>query len=1131
MTQAESLGDILDFWHKVEFFIPFDLKQVFDQASEKDLKWLSPNDLLAQSPSPWQVPLADDRELTGFTLYLGIFEMALIEDFARELPAKDAADPIDEAERTSLEGRSCIARISLDAHGESTFDRLSVSTAPWAMGMTRRQGLASLTSEAFESAQRALADRLFNFRAERLARLVAADDGQPEPLPLTGPEIMALHALLTDWCGYALPSSTPVALLEIQTRDKKDARQAALADDGKPSADSDNDAATQAEDAEEAPVVDILNSFFIEDIEQCMASMRAGEVPATIRAYLEPAPEDERVDLYQEAGHAAIIRALHPERTNIAHWPETSSYNMSLMQQFAINTAFERLASQGLYSVNGPPGTGKTTLLREMICENVARRAQVLAGLPEASAGLAKSGTQVRFANEARPATIRTLAPELTGFEMVVASMNNAAVENISTDLPKRKRLGKGWSDVQYLQPVAHKVAAQVGEKQIAKLAPRDVPWSMLSCALGNSKNRRRFVQRFFFDARAPGKRGGATDPCTIWDWRNHYAGPTFAKAQHAFLEAERALRSAVGERLAYAELQATSANLSEAQFVHQAAQAVADGERDAGEALSRHEAGAAALKQAEATLADLREEERLLDRAKPGLLAKLFGSAQAREHADAVARNARAQIEARKQATSRRGEAETAAAALRQAQAHAARAAVAAEEAHATWQARQAQQAEAAERFAGLALPGEPGLIETDAVQTNGYWQDDELSSLRTRVFVAALALHEAWLAEVLKSKAFGGNLFAISKLLGGARLENPDEARLIWQSLFMVVPVVSTTFASFARQFRGMGAGSIGWLFIDEAGQAVPQAAVGALWRARRAMVVGDPLQIEPVFTVPTRLINALADLSPHTADGRCSPASVSVQRLADDANPFGTRVAVDGADPLWIGSPLRVHRRCVDPMFSVANRIAYQDKMVFGLDSRTPLDDPLHLGDSAWVHVEGKTSERQVVPAQIDAVEKMVVRLYAQTGKLPPLYVISPFKAVKHAIQKRLLSVDWRAATDAAPAKKTWQRWCDERIGTVHTFQGKEESVVIFVLGADHDGAASAGWAASKPNLLNVALTRAQHRIFIVGDASLWGDLKYFGEARARLGTPITPEQWLGRIEATGRDAQAAKPCLAP
>jgi superfamily I DNA and/or RNA helicase len=104
------------------------------------------------------------------------------------------------------------------------------------------------------------------------------------------------------------------------------------------------------------------------------------------------------------------------------------------------------------------------------------------------------------------------------------------------------------------------------------------------------------------------------------------------------------------------------------------------------------------------------------------------------------------------------------------------------------------------------------------------------------------------------MNKHGFGANIFTINKLLSNQRLENPGQSLLIWQSLFMIVPVISTTFASLARQFRDLKPDSIGWLFVDEAGQAVPQAAVGGLWRAKRVIVVGDPLQIEPVFTLPS-------------------------------------------------------------------------------------------------------------------------------------------------------------------------------------------------------------------------------------------------------------------------------------
>ncbi|WGS53713.1 ATP-binding protein [Paraburkholderia sp. D15] len=1150
MTEAQTLRDILDYWHKIEFFIPFDLKQVWDNTARENLTCLKASDLNAGAKSPWRVEVGAERELAGFRLYVGIFDMQVIADFARELPGAEPVDSIDEAERTALDGETCIAKVTLDVHGQPDFASLSVSSVPWALGTARRDGLAALTSAAFDAARQDLSGRLSNYEAERRRlRLRDADSATPKhgpvpvPVPLSGDEIIALRTLLAEWAGWALPVQSSVALLEIVTRKKNNGKpkaaaaaagqgktptRAASSSSGAAEPDEDDD---EESDAADEQTVDILNSFYIEDIERCMASLDRGDLPATIRAYLLPADVNKRLDLYIDAGREAIVRAQHPTKTNVGHWPEDSSRTMSLMQQFAINTAFEHLESGAIFSVNGPPGTGKTTLLRDMICENIVRRASELAKLANAADGFEQTRSKIPFA-DGNSATIRKLRPALTGFEMVVASSNNAAVENISNDLPKRKQLGAAWRDVRYLQPVAHKVAAQNGEKDYLKLASSDVPWGMISCALGNAKNRRRFCNRFFDDWRPEDERGGKDDPHAIRDWLKHYAGPGFAAAKTAFLDARASFQLALDERLRYADLHTAWADVPEAQFTQAATDRLTEAGRALNQASAEHTKCVTALQKARAALATLQDQERLIDRQRPGIFARLRRTKDATEHEQKVKKNAGDQIVAHDRITTSGELIDPALDAVRAAQAEKDLADAALADATAVWRKNDALLEQGRAKFAGMRLPESPERVETDKVQCDGFWQDAELAQLRTRVFVAALALHEAWLAEVAQTggEGFGGNLFAISKLLRGGRLENPADASLVWQSFFMVVPVVSSTFASFARQFRGMGPGSIGWLFIDEAGQAVPQAAVGALWRARRAMVVGDPLQIEPVFTVPTQLITALANLSVPTSDGRYSPAKVSVQRLADDANPFGTYVAVEGEGPLWIGSPLRVHRRCVDPMFSIANRIAYHDKMVFGLKSRVPDSDPLHLGDSAWVDVRGKTADKQVVPQQIEIVEKMIVRLYAESGKLPPLYVISPFKAIKKALLSRLEQLDLAVASRrAGPSKKDWASWCSKRIGTVHTFQGKEESVVIFVLGADHDNAGSANWAVSKPNLLNVALTRAQQRIFVVGDASLWGELKYFSVAREKLGTPITAQQWLARVGTTAelREAELGVP----
>jgi superfamily I DNA and/or RNA helicase len=142
--------------------------------------------------------------------------------------------------------------------------------------------------------------------------------------------------------------------------------------------------------------------------------------------------------------------------------------------------------------------------------------------------------------------------------------------------------------------------------------------------------------------------------------------------------------------------------------------------------------------------------------------------------------------------------------------------------------------------------------------------------------------------------------------------------------------------------------------------------------------------------------------------------------------------------------------------------------------------------------------------VVPQQVDLVAELLARLYQREGALPSLYIISPFKAVKNEVKKRVLGIDWSGAAGAPPApkRKELELWCRDRIGTVHTFQGKEQSMVLMVLGADRGSAGAAAWAASKPNLLNVALTRAEHYIYIIGEAAVWRDQPHFSVAHACL-----------------------------
>ncbi|MCA2411213.1 ATP-binding protein [Rhizobium leguminosarum bv. viciae 248] len=1117
-AERERLLAILDFWHKIEFFIPYDLSSRIVSGEGRSVFWLHAKTLGDDGAALSRPAIPEEKQITGFTLFLGVFNKSEIADIRRHFDSvtADIAE-YDDAERSDLDGDTCFASLQLSPLGQPMFETFSVSTLPWALGRVRKSGLSSLSHEAFADSKRQLSELLQNFRAQRHLRSSSSEDTADQPIDAA--EILTLHELLCDWAGFASKQEKPIAAVEIRYRDRVEKPELISLppppDSNALDADDEEDESASVEDD-----IGILNSFFIEDIERAMIRVTHGDIPAPLRQYLTPLAHEKRIDLYSEDGRRAIVRALHPGKLNRGRWLSEPHHAMSLMQQFAINSAIDDLSETGLFSVNGPPGTGKTTLLRDMFADNIVRRARILASLKTARDAFDGAPRRVIFSDRST-ASISALIPALAGFEMVVASSNNAAVENISRDLPKRSSVAR-TSSFQYLQTIAHKIACQKDNGAVVKLSDGDRPWGLIACALGNARNRRAFKERFAFMEIAERPKpawSGAYKPESIWEWLKGYKGPNFAEASAAFQAADKMVRDKIGEYARYADLHDEISLISQDAFCREALEKVRAAASELRHAQDRCDMVAAEMLRIREGLSQLKEEEQLLDRSAPAWWEKVLPANPARQHRQNVIANARRQLELRKAlAECERHIAKTHGPALKRALRGYQRAEQTLGLQREIWSRKREEYDRLGKILDHPILPGRLADLETDQFQIDGLWHRDELAGLRSALLEAALTLHEAWLADVgKKGGGFGGNIVAINRLLSNNGPAEGEHIGLIWQSLFMIVPIVSTTFASFARQFRGLDTGSIGWVFIDEAGQAVPQAAVGALLRARRVMVIGDPQQIEPVFTLPSALITAISALSPHTAAGQYSPNRASVQMLADAANRYGTAVSGEEADGLWIGSPLRVHRRCIDPMFALANRIAYQNKMVFGLEERRPAGDaPPFYGDSAWIDVKGRVSGKQAVAEQTDFIVDVLTATYRRDGALPDLYIISPFKEIKNSLRQALTHATWinpNGNMRASPPKLS--RWLKERIGTVHTFQGKEEDIVFMVLGADADHSGAASWAASKPNLLNVALTRAKRRFYIVGDRSLWEGLPYFRETASALDT-LQAAEFLGRIE---------------
>ena len=140
------------------------------------------------------------------------------------------------------------------------------------------------------------------------------------------------------------------------------------------------------------------------------------------------------------------------------------------------------------------------------------------------------------------------------------------------------------------------------------------------------------------------------------------------------------------------------------------------------------------------------------------------------------------------------------------------------------------------------------------------------------------------------------------------------------------------------------------------------------------------------------------------------------------------------------------------------------------------------------SKWFDVKGseKGNKDHYVSEQGSLVCEMIKDAF-NNEENPDIFIISPFTSVVHGV-KRELSEYYKNNSNGEFRKKV-RKWMGTHIGTVHTFQGKEANEVIFMLGCDNSEAAAGAIHWVSNNIVNVAVTRAKYRLYVVGDWQAW------------------------------------------
>jgi len=851
----------------------------------------------------------------------------------------------------------------------------------------------------------------------------------------------------------------------------------------------------------ESPSKPLINSFYLNDLAQARTRISDGTAGMALRRYLGLEAIEDKIDLLKD--QEALEAVTAPVKTPMGRWPGRGRHSLVLLQQAAVNIAREELQVPGIVGINGPPGTGKTTLLRDLVASVLVERANALAAFDDPEKAFIDSKQKIK--RGAASCHLYKLDSTVKGHEMLVTSSNNKAVENISKEMPAQDALAED-SDLTYFKTISDETAGPDQE---------DTTWGLIAAVLGNANNRFEFsnamwnnddtsLKHYLMAAQGSNVNpieekdadtGEITErPPHILVQENIPSGPVEAaanwrKARKDFWECQKKVKK---------QLSSIDTARRLHRDAHRMKSELEELEDNAG--LSRSEANETkeeldvAEAPQETAAQDRRSAQSLVDTStqlRPGLFARLFRTQSFKDwraaHNDLLSACRTCVLAEQKARETFQN--------LQRAY-HAIMAKVKSFEAEA--HAQRSRIAKAEQAIVEVRELIGPQFADDDfwnrkhaELQKDTPWLSSDVQRLRDDTFEAAVRLHKAFIDAA--AKPLRHNLMALFSVFRGTPLGAPEKSALLadlWATLFLVTPVISTTFASVERMIGQLPPQCLGWLFVDEAGQAVPQAAVGVMMRAKRALLVGDPLQIPPVVTLAPALVSGICQSFGVDADEWAAPQT-SAQSLADNASRYGAELERDSGS-IWIGAPLLVHRRCAEPMFSLSNRIAYNNLMVHAVahkDSRI-IDV---LGKSNWIDVQGQASDKWCAQ-EGDAVMKILRRLHQGGVENPDIYIISPFRLVMQGMRD-LIRKDEILLGNLTDTPKNW---VSERIGTVHTFQGKEAEAVILLLGAPNANQTGArNWASGEPNLLNVAATRAKSALYVVGARERWRTHGHFKE----------------------------------
>ena len=836
-----------------------------------------------------------------------------------------------------------------------------------------------------------------------------------------------------------------------------------------------------------------LHSFFVNDLQKAKSVQSKN-----LNDYLT-GNNSNRKDLDSRStspkfNRRIFVDILQPKNYPLSRFPSNIQFAPSFMQQVAINLSIG-YDSNNMRSVNGPPGTGKTTLLKDIFSELLLKQSYEIIQLKNKK--IVGNDETVYWDNGSCKASIGVLPSQIAENGIIVASSNNGAVKNIVDELPLISEIDESLvedlKEIDYFKDISNSKVSTIwveeNDKKIEKLESEKNSeenfWGLISLEGGRSENMyyiitalkhviedlktnyisndnvyNEFERKYKEALSYRDKRQKLSDKIFSVDrfeyellnkksdfiknveFRKNELS-SFVKEINVKLKELSTNKNQLVQKVD--ELNKASSNISEDKKMIENSIDVLKLQKPGFFQFSRKKSYDEQMRKYSDELLKILDKERSTKSMLDDFVEELKVVEYQISYGNKLVEDKKSQII---QATQKED--------------------------------YEIKKLEAKIRdLKDVSVNTDVNVLDFslsyDDLQMSNPWFDEEYRRIQSELFISALKVRKQFLYENIK------NIEAATRIWSKQQnyLDKNIVIQQAWNWINMVVPVISSTFASMGRMFSNIQANSLGHLFIDEAGQALPQASVGAIFRCKHVMAVGDPAQIKPVLTLDSYILSLLG--RNYGVGEAYLSEDASTQTLIDSVSQYGFYKDLNNPED-WIGIPLWVHRRCKYPMFNISNEISYGGNMVQGNKSD---------GKAEWYDVGG-SADNKYVKEQGDLLVQKIRELSEHNedildkSKKDQVYVISPFKNVAYNLSRKL----------AADLKFTRydSKFSPTNVGTVHTFQGKEAPIVFLVLGADEKSKGAANWAmgSENPNIMNVSATRAKKEFYIIGDKKLYSNL---------------------------------------